>query len=418
VSVLELVAEHGSPLWLADVDRARERLAGFRAEWEAAWPEVDVAYSYKTNRLGAFLHALHADGAAAEVVCGAEYAMARDLVGVEGARIIVNGPAKPPELLRRAAADGALVIVDSLDELERAAAVGVRRAGLRVAQPGFSGLTRFGIPAADIVAAGRRAAALGLDVEALSVHLVSTDLTAPLTPERSLAGAVAVTWPGPPRAHAEAAATLARLAGALAGEGVAIDALDLGGGFPAAPAVAAHAAAAAQALRGHGFAGRVVLEPGRALVADAVDLACTVVATKALPDGRRCAVVDAGTNLVPGALWGWPRVEALGRATGSGDASSSRWLLSGPLCLNVDVLHRAADLGDVRAGDVLVVRDVGAYQQAHSTQFGEPRPAVVVRDGGQWRLGRRREELADLVAGELGSPVTLVHQQEDQPWSA
>ena len=38
VSIVELVAEHGSPLWLADVDRARERLAGFRAAWSAAWP--------------------------------------------------------------------------------------------------------------------------------------------------------------------------------------------------------------------------------------------------------------------------------------------------------------------------------------------------------------------------------------------
>jgi diaminopimelate decarboxylase len=418
VSVLELVAEHGSPLWIADADRVRERLAGFRAAWEAAWPEVDVAYSYKTNRLGAFLQAVHADGAAAEVVCGAEYAIARDLAGVPGTRIVVNGPAKPPGLLRRAAAEGALVIVDSFDELERAAAAGVRRAGLRVAQPGFGGLTRFGIAAADVVAAGRLAASLGLAVEALSVHLVSTDLRAPLTPERPLAGAVAVAWPGPPAAHAEAAATLARLAAALADERVAIATLDLGGGFPAAPAVARHAAAVAQALRAQRFTGRLVLEPGRALVADAVHLACTVVATKTLPDGRRCAVVDAGTNLLPGTLWAWPRIEALGRPAGSVGARSSPWLVSGPLCLNVDVLHPAADLGDLRAGDVLVVRDVGAYHQTHSTQFGEPRPAVVVRDGGRWRLGRRREEVADLTAGELESPVALVHQQEDQPWNA
>jgi diaminopimelate decarboxylase len=186
--------------------------------------------------------------------------------------------------------------------------------------------------------------------------------------------------------------------------------------------VAEHAAAVAQALRAQGFTGRVALEPGRALVSDAVDLACTVVATKTLPDGRRCAVVDAGTNLLPGALWAWPRIETLAGAGRSrparpGPASPSRWLVSGPLCLNVDVVHPAAELGDVRPGDLLVVRDVGAYQQAHSTQFGEPRPAVVVRDGGRWRVGRRREQLADLLAGEL-EPVALVHDQEDQLWSA
>ncbi|HEV8152261.1 MAG TPA: hypothetical protein VGP78_04970 [Solirubrobacteraceae bacterium] len=418
MSVIELVAEYGSPLWLADADRVRSRLAGLRSAWAAAWPDVDVAYSYKTNRLGAFLRAVHADGAAAEVVTAAEYALARDLVGVPGTEIIVNGPAKPAELLARAGADDALVILDSVDEVERAAASGVERVGLRVAMPGFGGSTRFGIPPAGVVPAGRLAASLGLTVEALSVHLVSTDFTAPLSSERSLAQSVAVQWPRSPAAHAEAARALARLAEELAAAGMPVGALDLGGGLPPAPADAEHAAAVAGALRAGSFAGRVVLEPGRALVTDAVDLACTVMATKLLPDGRRCAVVDAGTNLLPGALWAWPRIEAAGGAAPTAPAAAGRWLVSGPLCLNVDVLHPASDLGDVRAGDVLVVRDVGAYQQAHSTQFGEPRPAVVAREGGTWRLARRREELADLIAGELEPPVTLVHQKEDQPWSA
>jgi diaminopimelate decarboxylase len=103
--VAELVAEHGSPLWLADVDRARERLAGLWAAWTATWPRTEIAYSYKTNRTTAFLRAFAADGAGAEVVCAAEYALARDVVGVDGARITVNGPAKPDALLARAASD-------------------------------------------------------------------------------------------------------------------------------------------------------------------------------------------------------------------------------------------------------------------------------------------------------------------------
>ena len=64
------------------------------------------------------------------------------------------------------------------------------------------------------------------------------------------------------------------------------------------------------ALRDRGFGGRLMLEPGRALVTDAVDLAMTVVAVKTLADGTRCAVVDAGTNLLPGALWSWPAIES------------------------------------------------------------------------------------------------------------
>lgn len=400
MSVAALIAEHGSPLWLADVDRARERLAGFRAAWAAVWPDgegVDVSYSYKTNRTTAFLRAFADDDAGAEVVCAAEYALARDVVGVDGARITVNGPAKPDALLQRCAADGALVIADSAAELDRLALAGVTRAGLRVGLAGPEGHpSRFGIAPAQIAAAGRRARELGLALEVLSVHLVSTDFTA--APGGTLAANVRVAWGKPPAVHAQAATTLARLAAQL---GVAT--IDLGGGFPAAPAVGAHAAAVADALRAAGFDGRLLLEPGRALVADAVDLACTVVAVKTLADGTTCAVIDAGTDLLPGTLWAWPRLEALAPRGGATPA-----LVAGPLCLNIDVVAPAAQLGELARGDVLIAREVGAYQQVQSTQFGDLRPAVVAREGGTWRLHRRREELADLIT----------HDREEPSWSA
>lgn len=403
MSVAALLAEHGSPLWLADVDRARERLAGFRAAWSAVWPDVEVAYSYKTNRTTALLRAFADEDAGAEVVCAAEYALARDVVGVAGARITVNGPAKPDALLARCAADGALVVADSAAELERLALAGVARAGLRVGLPGPEGHpSRFGIAPAGVVAAGRRARNLGLTLEVLSVHVVSTDFTAALgseaDPARTLAANVRVGWAKPPAVHAQAATVLARLAAELG-----VTTIDLGGGLPAAPAVAEHAAAVADALRREAFGGRVLLEPGRALVADAVDLALTVVAVKTLADGTACAVVDGGTDLLPGSLWAWPRLEAL--EPRAGDAPT---LVAGPLCLNIDVVAPAAQLGELAVGDVLIARAVGAYQQVQSTQFGDLRPAVVARDGGTWRLARRREELADLI----------ISDREEAPWSA
>jgi hypothetical protein len=78
------------------------------------------------------------------------------------------------------------------------------------------------------------------------------------------------------------------------------------------------------------------------------------------------------------------------------------------LCLNIDVVAPAAELGELELGDVLIAREVGAYQQVQSTQFGDLRPAVVVRDGATWRLHRRREQLSDLI----------IHEREEAPWSA
>jgi diaminopimelate decarboxylase len=405
-AVPALVAEHGSPLWLVDLDRVRERLAAFRGAWTAAWPQVEIAYSYKTNRLPAILRTLADAGAAPEVVSGAEYALARDVVGAPGADIVVNGPAKPSALLSRAAADGALVVADSAEELDRFRAAGIRRAGLRVALPGVgAGATRFGIPQRDVLAAAARARDLGLELELLSVHLVSTGFTRPLEEGMRLGEVVTVEWPRPPDEHAAAADVLAALARELG-----VEALDLGGGHPAAPGVHAHAHDVAAAIRAHGFTGRLIVEPGRAVVADAVDLALSVAAVKRLEDGATCVVTDAGTNLLPGALWSWPRLEPVGH--GHDGAEAEPTLVTGPLCLNVDVLHPAAALPPLRAGDLLLARAVGAYQQAQSTQFGELRPAVVGRENGGWRALMRRESVEDLIAGDLESPA---HRTGEEP---
>src|ERR1700694_2174852 len=78
--IRELIAQHGSPLWLADIDRFASNLRAFETAWSERWPRTGTAYSYKTNRLLAFLHAAEAAGASPEVVCGAEYELATGVV--------------------------------------------------------------------------------------------------------------------------------------------------------------------------------------------------------------------------------------------------------------------------------------------------------------------------------------------------
>jgi diaminopimelate decarboxylase len=397
MSVADLLAEHGSPLWLANLDVVRDRQRTFAAAWRAEWPDVAVAYSHKANRLPAILRTLAEKGIGHQVACEAEYCLARSVADADGRSIVVQGPAKPPALLDRAAADGALVIADTLAELRRLAAAGVTRVGVRVCLPGVGhGTSHFGVPMAELSMAPRHAAALGLRIEALAVHLVSAGFDRPMAEIPRLASALVVKWPQPPERFAAAAKMLAGLAVRM---GVPV--IDVGGGFPPAPQEASYARAVTGAIGGAGFEGRVLVEPGRALVADAVDLAATVTAVKRLPDRRRCIVLDAGTNLLPGTLFAWPSIEA----PGEHDPAAGPALVTGPLCSNVDVLHPAADLPALAEGDAVVVRGVGAYQQTQSTQFGDLRPAVVARDDGHWRLVSRRETVEDLVATDLGADV-------------
>jgi diaminopimelate decarboxylase len=407
--VPDLVAEYGSPLWMVDLDSARDAYRDLSTLFSRAWGDTEIAYSFKTNRLLALLVALTDEGAAAEVVCDAEYALARDILALDGGRIVVNGPAKTSALLDRAASDGALVMCDAADEIDRAAAAGVDRIGLRVSQPGARGAaSRFGIPPHEVVAAAARAARVGLLLEALGTHVVSTDVLAPPDAESTLADRVRVLWPRGPEDHMRAARRLARIARELAVAGNPVRTIDIGGGLPAPADAAGHVHGVTQALQDEGFDGRLVAEPGRALVAAAVDLACTVITVKRLEDGRRAVVVDAGTNHVPGALWQWPNVRSLV------DGPSARpAMVCGPLCLNIDILHPAADLPDVGPGDLIVIEGVGAYAQSHATQFGDARPAVVARHDGRWTLARRREELSDLIGPELPVGIAIGHLQEE-----
>jgi diaminopimelate decarboxylase len=397
MSVADLLAEHGSPLWLANLDVVRDRYRAFAAAWRSEWPDVRVAYSYKANRTPAILRVLAEKGAGHQVSSEAEYGMARTIGEADGRSIVVHGPAKTPELLERAAADGALVVVDTLDELRRVAAAGITRVGIRVCLPGVGhGTSHFGVPLAEMQMAPRQAAGLGLRFEALAVHLVSAGFDRPLAEIDRLASALVVKWPLPPDRFATAARMLAGLAGRI---GVPV--IDVGGGFPPAPQEAMYARAVTGAIGGAGFEGRVLVEPGRALVADAVDLACTVTAVKRLPDRRRCVVLDAGTNLVPGTLFHWPSIEVPGSDAPPADPA----VVTGPLCTNVDVLHPAAALPALSEGDAILIRGVGAYQQSQSTQFGDLRPAVVARDDGHWRVCSRRETVEDLVATDLTHAV-------------
>src|SRR5207247_7252072 len=132
LSVPELLSEHGSPLWLANLDVVRDRWRSFNAAWRNAWPDVEVAYSYKANRLPEVRRTLAAAGAAHQVASEAEYALARGVAGAPGDRIVVQGPWKSTDLLEGAARDGALVVADSAIDLRRASEAGVRRLGVRV----------------------------------------------------------------------------------------------------------------------------------------------------------------------------------------------------------------------------------------------------------------------------------------------
>ena len=116
VPVSDLIAEYGSPLYVFSEATLRRAYQQAHQAFKRLYPDVQFAWSYKTNYLKAICSLFHQEGAIAEVVSDFEYEKARNL-GVAGRDIIFNGPHKSPIILQRAIEEGARIHIDNLEEL-------------------------------------------------------------------------------------------------------------------------------------------------------------------------------------------------------------------------------------------------------------------------------------------------------------
>jgi len=197
------------------------------------------------------------------------------------------------------------------------------------------------------------------------------------------------------------AEALVALVTGLADEGIRIEHIDLGGGLgieyapgQQAVAVEAYAAVIAEAVRGTGLT--VLLEPGRWIVGPAGVLVTEVVDLKPRPGGGWFVVVDAGmTDLLRPALYdAWHGVDAV--SPRSGDPIQAD--VVGPVCETSDTLGRDRTLPPVQVGDLLAVRDTGAYGAVMASNYNRrPVAAEVLVDAGAWQVVRRRQTIDDML---------------------
>lgn len=394
-----LAERYGSPLFVASAETITGNLETLRREFSARYPKVAVSYSYKVNSIPGILEVIHRDGTWAEAASGFEYALARKL-GVPGGSIVFNGPYKTKEELETALGEGALVNVDNRDELEilkRVAAESKKElaVGIRISTDvGINQLPdRFGfnLESGEAEKVAAECAAAGIKIAGLHIHLTSY-IIRPGGGEGSPAKDIELIWPKNPEAYRKAAENLARLAGELrASHGITIEYIDMGGGFPAVDALGPYVESVTEPLLerfGEDELPLLILEPGRAVVSDAVDLVSTVVASKEISGGWRSVVIDAGVNLLPTSFWRYQTVECAGEPEGE----VKETIVYGPLCLQTDIITRT-NLPPFSPGDRLVVKNVGAYNIPQSGTFIFPRPPIVLIENGEPRVIRQRETI-------------------------
>ena len=383
-----LAAEHGTPLLVYCEETLRLQARTYR---EAA-PGALVVYGTKAFANVGLLRVLASEDVGADVSTLGELAFAQ-AAGIPGDRIVFHGNNKSDDELRAAAAAGALVVLDEVDEVDRAAAAGVERVLLRLT-PGIEAVThesiqtahvssKFGMPLDRAAAAIERARGRGLAVIGVHVH-IGSQLS---RPDESL---VAVE----------------RVVAFCRQVDLAPQLIDVGGGLgirhardDRVPSVAEFVEPLARAARERFPEARLILEPGRSLVGRAGVTLYRVGATKR-SGGIEWVAIDGGMSDNPRPQLYGARYEAL-LASRADEPADGVFRIAGKHCESGDVLIDAAPLPRPRRGDVLAVPATGAYTLAMgSTYNGVPRPAVVLVHNGTSRLIRRRESTEELLRFE------------------
>jgi diaminopimelate decarboxylase len=394
----DIAASAGTPSYVYDAAAIRAAYATLDTAFDG-YPHA-IHYALKANSALAIVRLLHDLGSHADANSLGEVDVAMRC-GFRPDQIVFTGVGKSAAEIDRAVSLGLLAInVESPGELDRIdqraiALDATARVALRVnpdidakSHPHIStGLksNKFGVPIDEAPALFREMASRrGLQPVGAHVHIGSQ-----------------ITTLDPLSKAAEAVVALAR---DLRIEGIELQHLDMGGGlgisYDGSPVVdpASYVRALVAATRGSGL--KVAIEPGRVLVGPAGVLLTTVVDVKQFPGAKRFVVLDAGmTELMRPALYNaFHRIEPLVPRDGERVPVD----IVGPICESTDAYARDRDFPPVEVGDLVVVRDVGAYGAVMGhTYLRRPLPPEVLIDGNAWRIIRRRQTLDELLALEI-----------------
>jgi diaminopimelate decarboxylase len=391
-----LAREHGTPLYVYDLDRVRAQLARLGA--------FDVVrYAQKANGCRPLLELLASAGASVDAVSAIEVLRALR-AGFPPARISYTSDLFTTGALEVLAKHQVRANLGSADMIEQLAGVTPGAAVTLRINPGFGAghhrrvttggpTSKHGLWHADLDQAFERCAAAGLEVRGLHLHVGSGADFEGLTRAIEAMGDALLAAPDTVRTVST-------------GGGLPIPYREDEPEFDLERFAGAWTTARDRWSTQLGRPLELEVEPGRYLVAQA-GLLLTEVRARKSTEGYDYLLVDAGFNtLLRPTLYGaYHRISALGRE----DEPCAPRVVAGPLCESTDVLTQTSDLElapqplpDVPVGGLLVVHDVGAYGAVMASNYNSmPLPAEVVIEGGQARLARRAQVAADLFRGEV-----------------
>ena len=386
----ELVSTFGTPALIIDEAALRNRARRYHDGLQSRWPNSEVIWASKSLPLTSVFRIIAEEGLGVDVAGGGELVMAL-AAGVNPAKIVMHGNAKTDDEIHMAVNAGVGTIVidnfDDIDRLERI--VKVEQAVLVRIIPGVLPEThaanatgqddsKFGLSISNAkIAIERLKASNKLRLDGLHLHLGSQIMSrAPFI---------------------ESIKAIASL-----GE---FSVYDLGGGLGVRytykdkpPTVEEYLDALIDTARKYLPAtAKILIEPGRSMVADAAVTLYQVVTIKR--SLRTFVAIDGGmADNLEVSLYGQRFEATVANRVGGGDL----YTLVGRHCESGDTLIDGVQLQDPKVGDIIAVPVTGAYCLTMANNYnGARRPPVVMCRDGVARPVVRRETYEDLLARDI-----------------
>ena len=378
-AMLEVI-DMATPYLVTDLDVVADRHAAFTA----AMPGVQTFYAMKCNPAPEILRTLAACGSSFEIASIGELRMLQAL-GVDPAGVLYCNPVKPPSHIAEAYRAGLWRFsFDAPNELAKiaeqapGAAVYVR---LRVddSTSVFPLSRKFGTDVDDAYDLMLLAQRLGLRPYGVTFHVGSQC--------------------GNAEAYRNAIAAAGTLMTRLLRDGIELEMLDIGGGFPAryasgVPTIEEIGEVVTSALRTLPYQTTLIAaEPGRNMVAESAVIAATVIGRERRGDEDWLFLEVGGYHGLMEALqtpggWDFPLWTSL---RDHADVPHVPFTVTGPSCDSSDTIGRGILLpSTLTVGDVVYLGSAGAYTLAYASAFNgfQPPTPIFVGTGGPPRAGR------------------------------
>ncbi len=397
VPVADIAARMGTPLYLYSHATLVQHFKAFDGAFEGM--DHLTCFSVKSNSNVAILKLFAKEGGGMDIVSAGELFRALR-AGVDPRKIVYSGVGKKEADLEYALSSNILLFnIESVQEIRKlneiAAGMGIKAGVSFRVNPDVDPKTH------PYISTGLKENKFGIDIkEAVDHYKMASGLSNVAVKGVSCHIGSQLTQVSP---FVDALKKVEGLIDDLAGEGIKIEFLDLGGGLgitydkETPPNPKDYAGSIENELGGRGI--KLILEPGRVIMGNAGIFVSRVLYTKSSGEKNFFVVDGAMNDLMRPSLYNSfhaiQEVNLSGRETVKAD-------VVGPICESGDFLAKSREMKRLEPGELIAVMSAGAYGFSMSSNYNSrPRVCEVMVKGDRFYTIRSRENLEDLVRGEV-----------------